>query len=224
MVGPASRVAGNRACGKHALLACAAAWLAAWAAPVAAQDYRVVAHCRDGYPHGAYELRTRSGQLRVSGAFNRGKRTSSFLFWTSSGVRVAHIPFDEDRKSGTLSLWYADAAPNAEPQQKLEAVFVAGRRNGVTRSWHANGELRAVMEYANGELVDVQAWTDAGDPLPPAAARALAARDREEDERYYASLDAVVVSHLPRCGGTPPGSQRARHGSDFPAARLAREP
>jgi antitoxin component YwqK of YwqJK toxin-antitoxin module len=200
MVGPAARVV---ACG--VVVAVVSGWApAAWA-----QQFRIVASCRDGYPHGAYELRSAGGQLRVAGAFNRGKRTSSFLFWTSNGVRVAHIPFDEDQKSGTLSLWYADARPGREPQQKLEAVFSAGRRNGTTRSWHANGKARTILRYEHGELVEAQAWNASGVPLSESAARDLATRDREDDERYYASLDAIVMSHLPRCDSSSPSQQRA---------------
>jgi hypothetical protein len=204
MVGPPPRVT---ACG-------VAAWLAVAAAPVPAQEFRVVAQCRDGLPHGAYELRSRGDQLRVSGAFNRGKRTSSFLFWTSAGVRVAHIPFEEDLISGTLSLWYADAPPGREAQQKLEAVFVAGRRSGTTRSWYPNGKARSVLRYERDDLAEARAWSAAGAPLPADAARALAEQDRVEDERYYASLAALVTTHLPNCGANAPGTQRAR--SDVP--------
>jgi antitoxin component YwqK of YwqJK toxin-antitoxin module len=203
MVGPAARLI---ACGAFAAV------FGAWATPVPAQQFRIVASCRDGFPHGAYELRSANGQLRVAGAFNRGKRTSSFLFWTGNGVRVAHIPFDEDQKSGTLSLWYADARPGREPQQKLEAVFSAGQRNGTTRSWHANGRTRTMLRYEHGELVEAQAWTASGVALSESAARDLAARDREDDERYYASLDAIVMSHLPRCERSSPSQQRAAGG------------
>ena len=111
------------------LIACAvaaAAMLGLGPTAASAQALRIVASCRDGYPHGAYELRSASGELRVAGAFNRGKRTSSFLFWSGKGVRIAHIPFDEDERSGTLSLWYEDGPAGREPQQKLEAVFSGG--------------------------------------------------------------------------------------------------
>jgi hypothetical protein len=192
------------------LTACAAGvWLASWVAPAAAQEFRIIGHCRDGQPHGAYELRSAAGQLRVLGAFNHGRRTSSFLYWTSKGVRIAHIPFDEDRLSGTLSLWYADASPDREPQPKLQAGYVAGRRTGITRSWYADGTLRAALHYERGELVDAQAWDASGSPLSAAAARELAARDRDEDERYYASLAWLVTSHLPRCDAQPSPSRRA---------------
>ena len=190
--------------------ALAAVTLAA-AGTAAAQALQATGHCRDGRPHGAYRLLGSDGTLRAVGAFNRGKRTSSFIFWSSRGVRIAQIPYDEGQWSGTLSLWYADAARGRDPQQKLEAAYVAGRRNGETRSWHANGKPRAVFVYEQGTLVKASAWSVAGAPLGDAAARALAARDAEADERYYESLEAIVNAHPPRCDEavTPPRSANA---------------
>jgi len=164
-----------------------------------AQDLQAHAACRDGAPHGPYELRAPNGQLRVAGAFNRGKRTGSFIFWTRNGVRIAHIPYDEDRLSGTLSLWFLEIGPGGDPAPKLQAGFAAGHRNGVTRSWYPNGQPRAIYRYETDALADARAWSAAGVPLPESEARELALRDREEDEKYYASLDAIVTEHLPVC-------------------------
>jgi len=179
--------------------AAAAASPAAYATAVADDGLTATGGCRDGRPHGAYELRGRNGALRVVGAFNRGKRTSSFIFWTAAGVRVAHIPYDEGQKSGTVSLWYADAPRGGEAQQKLEATYVAGVLDGATRSWHPEGRARTVFVYANGSLVDAKAWNAAGAALAETAARALAARDSAADERYYSSLDAIIAAHPPPC-------------------------
>lgn len=186
------------------------------ASPAQAAEPRgmqVAGSCRDGQPHGAYQLRDADGRLRVAGAFNRGKRTSSFIFWSSSGVRIAHLPYDEGVVSGTVSLWYAEVPRGAEPRQKLEAVYAAGTPDGPARSWHANGMRRAVFVYARGTLVDAQAWTPAGAKQDEAAARALAERDAAADRRYYASLEAIVDTHPPRCdapAAPAPGTQASR--------------
>jgi len=181
-------------------LAFAAAFANAAPTPANAPERLIASgHCRDGLPHGAYQLRGPDGTLRVAGAFNRGKRTSSFIFWSSRGVRIAHLPYDEGVLSGTVSLWYTDAARGREPQQKLEAGYASGQLDGESRSWHAGGKPRAVLVYARGTLVAAKAWTAAGAPLPADAARALAARDAEADERYYRSLEAIVDAHPPRC-------------------------
>ncbi len=191
-----------------------AAVLASPLAPAAEpQSMTATGNCRDGLPHGAYELRDVGGRLRVSGAFNRGKRTSSFIFWSSAGVRIAHLPYDEGVLSGTVSLWYADSLRNGEPQQKLEAAYVAGILDGSKRSWHANGAKRAVFVYARGALVEAQAWTAAGAKQGDAAARALAVRDATADRRYYESLEALVDQHPPRCDAPAlptPGTQASR--------------
>src|SRR5439155_508711 len=148
----------------RALIAALVAALATFSA--IAQDLQVHAACRDGAPHGAYELRASDGQLRVAGAFNRGKRTGSFIFWTRTGVRIAHIPYDEDRVSGTLSLWFLELGSGGDPAPKLQAGFAAGHRNGVTRSWYPNGQPRAIYRYETDQLGDARAWSTAGVLLP----------------------------------------------------------
>jgi antitoxin component YwqK of YwqJK toxin-antitoxin module len=189
----------------HALIACCSMIAFAGTAPelAAAQELEVHAACRDGKPHGPYELRAPNGQLRLSGAFNRGTRTGSFIYWTRNGARIAHVPYDDDRKNGTLSLWYASSRSEREPQPKLQAGFAAGRRNGVTRSWYANGRPRTLFRYEMDVLADAQAWSRTGSPLAAAEARDMAARDRDLDDKYYASLDAIVTGHLPDCRDRP---------------------
>lgn len=176
-----------------------------------AQALRANGSCRDGLPHGAYRLLADDGTLRVAGSFNRGKRTSSFIFWSSRGVRIAQIPYEEGQWSGTVTLWYADAARGRDPRPKLEAGYAAGKLDGEKRSWHANGGERALFVYEHGLLVDAKAWSVAGVALSDAAARALAARDAEADERYYESLEAIVNAHPPRCEepAAPPRSADA---------------
>jgi len=177
-----------------------------------AQDLQVRAACRDGAAHGAYELRDANGQIRVAGAFNRGKRTGSFIFWNSDGVRIAHVPYDEDRVSGTLSLWFLQSGARGDPVPKLQAAFAAGQRNGISRSWYPTGQPRAIYRYERDELADAHAWNSSGAPLSESEARELALRDRKEDEKYYASLDAIVAAHLPVCAepAPEPGRTAAR--------------
>ena len=160
--------------------------------------WRVDATCRDGRPQGPYELRSANGQLRVAGAFNEGKRTGSFIFWTQDGVRAAHIPYDEGVRSGTIATWYA-GEPGREPPRRLESAWRHGSRDGLTRSWYADGRRRLEAEYAAGRIVASVGWTDAGEPMSDAAAHALAERDAEAADAYYAELEALIGDHLPRC-------------------------
>jgi antitoxin component YwqK of YwqJK toxin-antitoxin module len=174
-------------------------------AGAAAQDYAIEGGCREGRPHGAYELRDGDGRVRVVGAFALGKRTGSFLYWSSAGVRIAQLPFEDDMLSGTLALWYATADRTGEGRRKLEAVYVAGRLHGVKRSWYPDGRPRSEFRYDKGTLVDARAFSEAGTALSAADARARAASDLAEDERYYATLNDIVLSHRPRCA---PASDR----------------
>ena len=206
MVGPPQGLiaSGRRAAGLVVLaLACAAG-------PAAGSDegFRVTGQCRDGHPQGGYALQSADGRLRVQGAFNQGQRVGSFIFWTSAGVRVAHLPFDADVLAGTVSLWYAEAPPGAEPPRKLEAVYRQGERHGQTRSWYASGKPRAEYEYVEGALRSARAWSETGTAYDDAQARALAERDRVADGDYLETLLAIVRRHLPDCAPPPP-QQRA---------------
>ena len=176
---------------------CVAAIAFAFAGACAAQPFTAEGSCREGLPHGNYELHDAKGKLRALGAFNRGKRTGSFIFWSSDGVRIAHLPFDEDVLSGTLATWYAGKA--REPQRKLEAVYSRGTPNGGKRSWYPNGRLRAEYRYERGELREASATSLSGKALDDAGARELAQSDAAADDAFVASLLALVAAHPPRC-------------------------
>ena len=175
------------------------------AAGAGAQDYAIQGNCRDGALHGAYELRGGNGQVRVVGAFSRGKRAGSFLFWSSSGTRIAQLPFDDDILSGTLALWYSPGDRRGEARQKLEAAYVAGKLHGRKRSWYPDGQLRAEYRYDQGALIEARVFTESGKAFDLAEARAQAATDLAMDDRFYATLDEIVRTHRPSCA---PASDR----------------
>jgi len=164
-----------------------------------AQTYVVAGGCRDGAPNGAYELRMPDGRLRVLGAFAKGRRTGTFLFWAPTGARIAVIPYEDDVKIGTVALWHAPALPGGEPRRWLESAHSRGSLHGATRSWHADGTRRSEYRYERGELVAAAAWAESGAPLSEAEARRLAERDRATEAGYYGSLEQLVADNAPRC-------------------------
>jgi len=163
-----------------------------------AERFEVVGGCRGGVPNGAYELRMPDGQLRVAGAFAQGRKTGTFVFWTSRGARIAVVPYDDDAKTGTIARWYTTTT-GGESGRRLEAPYTDNALNGIERSWHANGVLRSELRYEHGTLLSAQAWDRSGTLLPEAHARRLAAQDAAADERVLADLEAIVQDHLPRC-------------------------
>jgi len=178
---------------------------------------RVVGQCRNGQAQGNYALRDADGRLRVQGAFSHGQRVGSFIFWSPEGGRVAHLPFDADRLNGTLSLWHAGATADGDPARRVEAVYRAGLRHGSTRAWWPNGRLREVAEYADGALLSVRAWDEAGAVVADAQARADADAARAAEQRDVDALLVTVRRHLPDC--SPPAT---RQQAGAPAAlRLA---
>lgn len=166
---------------------------------VVGQGERIAGSCRGGVPNGAYEVAATAGRPRIVGAFANGRPTGTFIFWTPGGARIALIPFDNGAKNGTVALWYAAPDAALEAGRKLEAPYVDDRLHGVERSWHPNGMPRAEYRYRHGVLAAARGWTEAGAPLSNAAARDLAQRDAEADERFYADLLAIVRANPPPC-------------------------
>lgn len=179
--------------------ALAALLVAAGAAVAQSTGWVVDGGCRDGQPQGKYELRTDGGELRVVGAFNHGRRTGSFIFWAAGGARTAHLPYDDDLLNGTLATWYDGRAAGAEPARRLESAWRRGVRDGLTRTWYADGRRRSESEYERGLLVNTVGWADTGARLPQGAARVVAERDAAAADAYRAELEALVARHLPHC-------------------------
>jgi hypothetical protein len=167
------------------------------AAPI--PDRVVTGACRGGTPNGAYELRMPDGRLRIVGAFAKGRRTGTFLFWSPSGARTAEIPYDDNVIVGTVALWYPPLTPQGDLRRKLESPYAAGALHGVTRSWHANGMLRTEYLYERGILASARAWGESGTTLTEDEARRMADRDRATDADFYASLERMIAENEPRC-------------------------
>lgn len=187
----------------------AACIVLACAAPLAiAQELVVQGNCRDGLPHGGWQLEARDGTLRALGAFNRGKRTGSFIFWNAAGVRIAHMPYEEDAKNGTLALWYQTASKGRDAQQRLEAVYSHGQLNGFVRIWHPDGRIRGEYAFAAGQLALARAWDARGRELAEPQARRQAENDIAVHDTYYQSLESLVSRHQPDCDAEAPPKRR----------------
>jgi hypothetical protein len=199
MVGaPTLRIAPRRPRALVAVLALVAAPL------LPAQELVVGGTCRDGEPHGAYTLRAADGRLRVAGAFARGHRTGTFLFWSNGGSRVAVIPYDDDRKTGTVAVWFAPSSRGSDAPRKSEAAYVDNQLHGEKRSWYPNGKPRTRLRYEHGELVDAHAFAPSGVALSEAESRKRAQADAATDEAFYATLEALVARNGPKCEAAVP--------------------
>jgi len=178
----------------------------AWAvAPtVLAQDLVIGGTCRDGEANGGYTLRAPNGQLRVAGAFARGRRTGTFLFWSERGARIAVIPYDNDRKVGTIATWYAPRSPEGDAPRKSEAAYVDNQLHGEKRSWYQNGKPRTRLRYEHGELVEAHGFASSGAPLSDPESRARAQGDAATDEAFYTTLEALVAQNSPKCDAVAP--------------------
>ncbi|HVF63216.1 MAG TPA: hypothetical protein VNE58_04405 [Casimicrobiaceae bacterium] len=173
-----------------------------------AQNLSVQGACRDGVAHGAWQLAADGGRLRALGAFNRGQSTGSFIFWNAAGVRIAHLPYEEGQRNGTLALWYQTASRGRDAQQRLEAVYSGGKLNGFMRIWYPDSRVRGEYAFAAGQLIAAKGWDVRGRELSEAQAKAQAEKDVLAHEAYYATLEGMVSRHLPVCASVKPAASR----------------
>jgi hypothetical protein len=159
--------------------------------------------CRDGMANGAFEARQADGRLRVTGAFAKGRRSGTFVFWNEAGERIAVVPYEDDAKVGTVAAWYEPAGGGMAHVRRLEAPYAANVPQGTRRTWHANGNPRTEVRYERGAIVAAKAWAASGEPLSAAEAQALARRELAADDAFLAALEALVDGERPQCAGVP---------------------
>ena len=130
-----------------------------------AQELVIGGTCRDGEPNGAYTLRAPDGRLRVAGAFAKGRRTGTFLFWSERGARIAVIPYDNDRKVGTIATGTRrgrrKGTLRANPKRPTSTISSMARSGPGTKTASRGRDLR----YEHGELVEARALAASGAPL-----------------------------------------------------------
>lgn len=197
MVGKVFSVAGTSA--RLTLSVVVLLFAASGVAAAPAESYVVEGACREGVVQGRYEVRTADGALRVAGAFNHGRRTGSFIFWNKAGARVAHIPYDDDRRNGTLADWYRSDRSGDEPARRFEMSWRRGVQVGAARTWYRDGRLRSEAVFDEGRAVAAKGWSASGEPLQARAALELAERDARAANDLNAALELMVSAHLPRC-------------------------
>ena len=123
----------------------------------------------------------RTGACAILGAFAKGRRTGTFLFWASTGARIAVIPYDDDAKVGTVALWYraGHSAGRAAPQARGGATRPACATASPGRGTRTAGSERSIFTNAEASTA-AQAWNEAGAPLAePEARRRRGARCRD---------------------------------------------
>jgi hypothetical protein len=135
-------------------------------------------NCRDGLPHGNYELRDAKGK-RARGRCLQSRQAHGQLHLLVERGRAHRAPaVREDALSGTLALWYSGKSTR-EPQRKLEAVVLA--RQAQRRQALVVPERRLRAEYRYDDVNVAPGFgreTEfSGRRMRDADARALALRD-----------------------------------------------
>ena len=141
----------------------------------------------------------RTGGCASSGPSPRGGAPGRSCSGRRRRAHRASIPYDDDLKVGTVAVWYAPALATADPPRKSETTYVAG---GCTAR-SARG-TRTAIRAPNCATSTACSSRRAPGPNPArrcrrtrrgAGRRATVA----SDERFYATLEATIAGHAPRC-------------------------
>jgi hypothetical protein len=160
-------------------------------------NYQVRVDCLDGAVSGRFELVLPNGTVEVSGSFTDGYRKGLFTFYRSSGEKISEVPYNQNRISGTVRLWYGPEYGTA--RKKLTAQYHDGQPEGTTEGWYPDGSLVERSTYVGGVLESTEVRDRKGRRLPNAEARAHVESAREADRTYFNVLAEVIEENLPSC-------------------------
>lgn len=168
----------------------------------AASDNAMIvnAACLDDKAQGAYEVKARSGQVRISGHYADGSRNGDFTFFDPDGNRIIVLPYRNGFIHGTVTAWHSvGSGADPEPQLKLVSDIEGGFVIGRYQTWYANGVLRSRFELENGVIKSAEIRNTDGAVMEIKAQSEFLTADIESDFSYYQQLEQVLDAFPPQC-------------------------
>jgi antitoxin component YwqK of YwqJK toxin-antitoxin module len=164
-------------------------------------SYQVEGTCANGLADGPYALILPNGRAQVTGAFAQGEKQGTFVLYSSStGAKIAEIPYERDELDGVVRLWFMpESTGGIAGRRKLASAWAAGLREGPSASWYPDEAKRGEALYAHGELVGAKGWDPSGQPLEPEQARSMAAFDVDADRTLYDAYEEVFRDNPVPC-------------------------
>jgi hypothetical protein len=102
-------------------------------------------------PHGTYNEYFATGEKKVVGTYDMGRRVGIWREWHDNGRPAAEISYNDDRLDGPYKRWFTGGRP------AVDGAYVDGRRDGEWREWHSNGNMARSERYELGDPVGI--WT-----------------------------------------------------------------
>lgn len=96
-------------------------------------------------PHGEFREWYVSGQLAHAGAFDHGKKVSTWREWWPNGTPRFEGAYSRGRLDGRETWWYANGLP------EWTGEWSRGLRNGTELWWYENGQLRRLGAFEAGQ-------------------------------------------------------------------------
>lgn len=160
----------------------------------------VNSECVNDKAQGSYEVKTQSGQVRISGHYADGGRDGDFTFYDQPGNRIIVLPYRKGFIHGTVTAWHsARSGAGSEPQLKLVSDIEGGFVIGRYQTWYANGVQRSSFELENGVIKSAEIRDTDGAIMDIKAQSEFLNADIESDFSYYQQLEQVLDAFPPQC-------------------------
>jgi antitoxin component YwqK of YwqJK toxin-antitoxin module len=101
--------------------------------------------------HGNWREYYSTGQVRVEGTYNEGRRTGQWREWHRNERLAAEYTYNDDSLEGEYRRWHTSG------RRAVERFYQNGLRQGHWREWHRNGTLAVSRHYNEGNPVGI--WT-----------------------------------------------------------------
>jgi hypothetical protein len=141
------------------------------------------ARSESGLPVGEYRLVNSKGSTEAQGHFIDGRMDGLWVFWVDS-AKVAEISYDHGVRSGPFRLYYSSFLnPGFAGKLKAEGQAQNGKHVGELICYQPDGEVDSRAAILEDEKIN-----------PSIGSSELARKKLEADDRYFAGLEAGVLS------------------------------
>lgn len=156
-----------------------------------------MAFSTDGKPEGLFELRDSRGNVQVRGNFQQGRKTGTWIFSDSGGIKVAELTYRDGLRHGPFRMWYGSLAfPESAGKDKVAAAFDGDQLNGDKTRWRKDGSPECKTRFDHGAIINVECWDANGLQMSEAESLKITREELKADEEWFKAMDDWIDGSL----------------------------